>query len=1229
MLQNNFQENEIQRKAWQAIGAAGNIHDGDLKSEIESSAGKEGAPFFPGVQQAITGAMQKANRLIQKAQDNIAEFVAKPVRHLYRIIGNTVGRKIRTRIAASTSLKEHAKETIDAIQGVRHDLRGERNFDLVTTTLSKLYQHGAEKGAKLMAWVQEAFGLLNQSSTHVSEVFDPKQGVLAETWARNLVTELIEKDDLGYDELKQLFSQDFSANLVLTAHPTAGIKPDYARHIKGMVSAVREVADKFGRDPNLDIKDKFTDKTKLSVDSQDSEAKKKLTPFAKKIQNQLDREILLMVQSDPYYKTKIKPSDESKRFRDNLVHAWNTIPEYLRILEETLNAIVVERFGSSVEKIKLNPRAFKIHSWVARDIDGNPTVSAYQHVRSLLDERLFFLNKYKDDIQELYDDLSGSFSQERTFFVNEGFENLVKEELKIDVEQNPEVYRAVIKRVIQAPLENEIKRLEAEETKLSQKFNQKNQGRQADQFEDLSLLEMNGIDVRSKFDINENLLKPLRLISSNKREHSEHVDEIIKKAEVFGLSGSYGHTRQGKTILNKIASLWLGVEQPPENSQDQEKKSAYQKLLTEFIRSNNLRNKDFDDLKQEIESLTPANGSKQDEIFKFEKQRNKMLQTIDILRVIRFGGINRQVISMSNSINDLLSVLAIHKQIGLFKPADSSQLPQAKLDIVPLIEQIGDLRSSADFTINALLNPAWREYLIARDGRFVKMRGPSDSGKQNGFIASQWEMFKSKHFDSIVVNIFNAYLDKALNGESHSFDFWMKANKELIAENNESEEAKLIATVIQRFNDAGLLASLQDEVSLWNRAKVPSIKLIHFDGWGEPVERGGGLDFEGTVQYTQPNNTLAFLERTLQGGGASGLYFLERTRLAVKDFVYNLAKVGARWIGVDAGYGRDENEIGFAEQMKHLKEKIFLNSGFVTVMNKLIKTLRGSLRQEAFGLSLDNDLISDEKSLRDYFRHVIKSPLVFLDLFNIASRPTSRSGAQIAKWLSRDDYNNNIDAFINKLDKETIVEILDDVRAIPYAAMFSLLGGNHVSFFGFSKVIENKELLDEVARLYQQGSSTNGSQESRLIKHDIDSLEKGLMTTDIPCYINAHTLIEKATNPDYDPDQDPFLQKIIKENQATINFLAYVKYDKALGSKVGLEDLMQNQVRERALMLARRNDAAVTRTGLAITMAKILEDAKARGVNPLVEENIKDHLDLLRRSLVACTSNFGTGCLDG
>jgi hypothetical protein len=81
--------------------------------------------------------------------------------------------------------------------------------------------------------------------------------------------------------------------------------------------------------------------------------------------------------------------------------------------------------------------------------------------------------------------------------------------------------------------------------------------------------------------------------------------------------------------------------------------------------------------------------------------------------------------------------------------------------------------------------------------------------------------------------------------------------------------------------------------------------------------------------------------------------------------------------------------------------------------------------------------------------------------------------------------------------------------------------------------------------------------------------------------------------------------------------------------KVQLEELMQNDPAQRDLLLARRNDAAIPRMGIAVSIAKILEHARAKNLNPLAVENIPaDLLDLLRKAFAAGASTFGNGCID-
>jgi hypothetical protein len=638
-----------------------------------------------------------------------------------------------------------------------------------------------------------------------------------------------------------------------------------------------------------------------------------------------------------------------------------------------------------------------------------------------------------------------------------------------------------------------------------------------------------------------------------------------------------------------------------------------------------------------------------------KKIQENLVQTFDLLALSELGAIKRQIISMNESFEDMLNVLVISKVFRAFKPAEPGTLPVSRLEIVPLTEQISDLRNSYRVTIDALTNTAWHQYLIAHKGHFIKMRGPSDSGKQNGFVASQWEMFRSKQLDTIVVKIFNAYLLKYLDNNSTQLNAWRELAQGLdpnsIKEglNLQLTELEVIALALRDF-DKFFSTSIEADITvqllqgrnffdreLWllaeKEAGLKEVTLINFDGWGEPVERGGGLEFKDTVKCTQPLGSIPYYERTLQGGGAQQLASNPRTRHAIQDFIGGITEIGLRNAKFNINQATSQN------LTELYKQTYILDPNFTLMMNKLVMIVRSALRSEVLGLDLDDDnKVSDEAVLRLYFRHVIKSPLVFLDLFNIASRPTSRSGAQIKEFLDDVNYASDLGKLASDLDLEHIVKILGDIRAIPYAAMFSLVGGNHVSFYGFDKVLaasekfsaNNEQPRNLVEWISCYCNSTEDSQEARLMKHIMDSLERGIMTADQDCYRKAHEIIENATCDDYDSSNDMLISKFTRAQQQTINFIAVVKHYKVADpNKVKLDELLQGDTGTRDLLTARRNDAAVPRIGIAIAMSKILANARAKALNPLDSQNIPVNLlDLLRKAFAAGASTFGNGCID-
>jgi hypothetical protein len=1122
------------------------------------------------------------------------QAISSSVRALYRTIGRIIGRQVYDRICNDNNLDESlenrrilASQVLDAIKQFRRELYSSRDFIKIEEIITKLFDKNHNQATKQFSWILEAYLLLNQSSTASAEVTNPLATEPDRLLMKNLIEE-VRTRVLQEKDLEKVFSKDFSANLVLTAHPTAGIQPDYINHIKNMVSAVEKMSlrldpsdwDDASKDPNGKV----------------------LESAVADILEDINLSVSHMVRAKPYNEEVLTPYNESVNFLANVEEAWDIIPMKLQALEEELKKYLGNDF-------RINTKFFRLHSWVARDIDGNPTVTESMHLNSIYNEKIYFLIGYREKIMRLWKSLSDDFTSDptlptKTFFRDSSF----KELYDYIISQNPDIphkhqaYRVVIEYAI---------------------LNKVNQV--LDSMNNIEELTFKSFDKFEEFNIEEDLIHPLELIRANKEHvNTKEIDLIIKRAHIFGCFGSHGHTRQGADTLalmtKYLTAIYAGRCDQKTNyiftddriplSEDLDPEIAKSFLISlQKTRAN------YGMLKQKIIIQSRSHP---------EKIRKKLEQTFDLLCLSELGSIKRQIISMNTGFEDMLNVLVISKIIKAFEPGTKTELPESRLEIVPLTEQIIDLRNSYKVTIDALSNRAWHHYLVAQNGKFIKMRGPSDSGKQNGFMASQWEMFRSKQLDLIVAEIFNAYLKKALYEDDKHLQTWVNLNNSI---NPNSQEHLVISEAFTRFEE--FFQSSEFDKDLWLLAKekigLDRIRMVNFDGWGEPVERGGGLEFQNTVKCTLPVGSIPYYERTLQGGGAQQLASALRTRQAIQDFIHGVTEIAVR---------------KFALEKNFSASAYMLDLDFSASLSKAVEILRKSLRSEVFGLDLDDDTkISDEDTLRNYFRHVIKSPLIYLDLFNIASRPTSRSGAQIKELLSDDLYNNDLDLFAEKIPAEQIVKILGDIRAIPYAAMFSLLGGNHVSFYGFDQLMNSTEkfaastgtirktCIEWIKHFYHLNDD---SQEWRLLSHMISSLEKGIMTADQECYRRAHAIIEKATNPNYRSGDDLLILKFLKAQQETMNFIAYIKnYRVANPKKVQLEELMQNDPAQRDLLLARRNDAAIPRMGIAVSIAKILEHARAKNLNPLAVENIPaDLLDLLRKAFAAGASTFGNGCID-
>jgi phosphoenolpyruvate carboxylase len=97
------------------------------------------------------------------------------------------------------------------------------------------------------------------------------------------------------------------------------------------------------------------------------------------------------------------------------------------------------------------------------------------------------------------------------------------------------------------------------------------------------------------------------------------------------------------------------------------------------------------------------------------------------------------IISMTTGASDLLAVLLLAKEAGLYRRGKES-----RLDIVPLFETREDLANAPRIMADLFELPTYREHLALRKNHQEIMVGYSDSNKLAGFLPATWALFEAQ-----------------------------------------------------------------------------------------------------------------------------------------------------------------------------------------------------------------------------------------------------------------------------------------------------------------------------------------------------------------------------------------------------------------------------------------------------------------------------------------------------
>ena len=100
------------------------------------------------------------------------------------------------------------------------------------------------------------------------------------------------------------------------------------------------------------------------------------------------------------------------------------------------------------------------------------------------------------------------------------------------------------------------------------------------------------------------------------------------------------------------------------------------------------------------------------------------------------------IISMASAPSHLLEVLLLAKEAGLLRVQPDGGVA-ASLRVAPIFEQIAALRGASGVLDTVLGLPLYRRYVAACGDEQEVLLGYSDSGKDGGYVAANWELYRA------------------------------------------------------------------------------------------------------------------------------------------------------------------------------------------------------------------------------------------------------------------------------------------------------------------------------------------------------------------------------------------------------------------------------------------------------------------------------------------------------
>jgi phosphoenolpyruvate carboxylase len=412
--------------------------------------------------------------------------------------------------------------------------------------------------------------------------------------------------------------------------------------------------------------------------------------------------VTAMWQTDEIRSSRIKVSDE---VRNQLYYLETVLYDTLPELYDEVHYHLTKHYPDTTFSI---PPFLTLHTWTGGDRDGHPFVTHDVTRQTLQTHKASILTKYIQSLDELRIMLSPSTNLVAAS--PELVKSLEEDEALIGnaiadrfwVNKNPaEIYRVKLKHIY-IRLKQTLADVEAESASPLAYANEDALLR------DLRLMEKS---------LNDNLAS--RLVR-------EALQPFIRRVELFGFYFTTldirQHSLRHENTISEITESLKLLATPYRDMAEADKISW---------------------LSAELSQLRPMIPYK----LAFSDETNETISTFRQIRKslesISRKAIDTYIISMTEGVSDVLEVLFLAKETGLFRHTASGSV-ESDLNVAPLFETIADLRGAASHLEKLFSLPIYQRQLAARGGVQEVMLGYSDSSKDGGLVASNWELYQTQ-----------------------------------------------------------------------------------------------------------------------------------------------------------------------------------------------------------------------------------------------------------------------------------------------------------------------------------------------------------------------------------------------------------------------------------------------------------------------------------------------------